>query len=68
MLFTTTIKAIDPKTGELHTWQGPNIEGISFAHAQDWCNNNGLGYCKVDGLLQWTEDMEGNKTEFIFWN
>ena len=49
--YTTTIKAIDPKDGELKTWGGPNIQGITFKDAENYCQNNGLGYCKVDGLL-----------------
>jgi len=28
-LYTTTIQAIDPNTGELKTWQGPHVPGIS---------------------------------------
>ena len=68
MLFTTTIQAVNPHTKELCTFRGPNIESISFDLAQDWCDNNGMGYCKVDGILQWTESMEGKKTQFVFWN
>lgn len=50
-LYTTTIKAISPIDGELKTYGGPNVPGISFADAQNYCENNGLSYCKVDGLL-----------------
>ena len=50
-IYCTTIKAIKPSTGELVNWVGPNVPGISFKDAQDYCENNGLGYCKVDGLL-----------------
>jgi hypothetical protein len=49
--YTTEIKAINPKTGELCTWAGPNIEAISFSDAQEYCDNNYLGYCKVTGIL-----------------
>lgn len=50
-LYVTEIKAIKPSTGELTTYGGPNVPGISFEDAQDYCENNGLGYCKVVGEL-----------------
>lgn len=50
-LYVTEIKAICPKTGELKTYCGQNVPGISFEDAQNYCENNGLGYCKVIGLL-----------------
>ena len=50
-LYSTTIKAISHIDGELKTYVGPNVPGISFADAQNYCENNVLGYCKVDGLL-----------------
>ena len=51
MKYTTIIKAIDPSTGELKKWIGPVIDSISIKHAQQYCNENGLGYCKVIGEL-----------------
>lgn len=50
MKFTTEIKAIG-SDGELHTYNGPIIDSISFNLAQQWCENNGLGYCHVTGIL-----------------
>ena len=50
-LYTTTITAIDPYTGFLTKYTGPNVPGISFTDAQNYCDNNGLGYCQVDGVL-----------------
>lgn len=50
-LYTTKIRAICPKTGELKTYFGQNVPGISFESAQEYCELNGLGYCKVNGLL-----------------
>lgn len=50
-LYITTIKAVSPIDGELKSYEGPNVQGISFEDAQNYCENNGLGYCKVDGLL-----------------
>lgn len=51
MKFTTSIKALDPQTGELKTWCGPHVPGISFNDAEVYCQNNGLGYCKIEGVL-----------------
>jgi len=49
--FTTELRAIDPSDGEIKTWQGPDIDAISFADAQQYCINNGLGYLTVTGIL-----------------
>lgn len=49
--YTTIIKAIDPKDGKLKTYSGPHIPGITFKDAENYCNRNGLGYCKIDGIL-----------------
>lgn len=49
--YATTIFARDPKTKEMKNWVGPNVPGISFQDAQKYCNQNGLGYCHVDGEL-----------------
>jgi len=65
-LFNTEIKAIDPNDGELKYWSGPHIKAISFSDAQRYCNENGLGYCKVIGLLEredeWLDDNSLKKT------
>ena len=50
-LYTTIIKAISPNDGKLKTYGGPNVPGITFKDAENYCELNGLGYCKVDGLL-----------------
>lgn len=50
-LYTTEIYAICPTTGDLKLWAGPHVPGISFADAQNYCETNGLGYCKVTGKL-----------------
>lgn len=50
-LYVTEIKALCPYTGEMKTYGGPEVPGISFADAQAYCENNGLGYCKVIGRL-----------------
>ena len=48
-LYTTTIKAV--VNGEVKSFCGPHIQGISPKDAQDYCENNGLGYCTVTGML-----------------
>lgn len=48
--YTTLIKAIDPQTGELVTWNGPVVPGYSYEDAEMYCQTNGLGYCEVDGI------------------
>lgn len=48
--YTTIIKAIDPKDGQMKTWSGPKVQAKSFAGAARFCQKNGLGYCKVDGM------------------
>lgn len=50
-LYTTEIKAIDPTSGELCSYAGPHVPGLSFADADHYCQTNGLGYCKVVGQL-----------------
>ena len=49
--YTTEIEAINPLTGLITLWCGPNIPAISFSDAEDYCQRNGLGYCRVTGLL-----------------
>lgn len=49
-LFVTEIRAIDPVSGELKTYCGPNVPGIDWADAERYCREN-LGMCKVIGVL-----------------
>lgn len=50
-LWVTEIRAIDPNDGELKTWAGPHVPGITWRFAEEYCQNHGLGYCKVIGEL-----------------
>lgn len=50
-LYTTEIRAIDPRNGLLKTWCGPHVPGISFSDAEEYCQRNGLGYCAIVGRL-----------------
>lgn len=60
--FTTELQAIDPIDGLLKTWQGPHIQAISFADAEAYCNNEGMGYLKVTGILLKEVDDETGET------
>jgi len=57
----TTLHALDPRTGEYCEWFGPVIEAPSMELAKEYCENNGLGYCIVEGELvgEYGVDEEG---------
>ena len=67
-LYTTEIKAICPITGELLTYSGQYVPGISFKDAENYCQQNGLGYCKVTGELIEEVEISGKVTEYKNWN
>ena len=46
--WTTLIRAVDPKDGEIKLWMGPYIPGEDKQEAIKYCQSNGLGYCQVD--------------------
>jgi hypothetical protein len=50
-LWCTEIEAKDPFTGQLKKWCGPEVPGICHNDAERYCQDNGLGYCKVTGEL-----------------
>lgn len=50
-LWVTEIKAYDPYSNELKTYGGPNVPALTHGDAEDYCQDNGLGYCKVLGEL-----------------
>ena len=50
-MYTTIIKAVDPQTGELKTWGGPNIPALTRKGARKYCDTHGLGYCEVSDKL-----------------
>lgn len=50
-MYVTEIQAIDPETGELKVYAGPKIQADNMHEAKEYCKNNGLGYCKVLGVL-----------------
>lgn len=49
--WVTSIKAIDPQDGQMKLWSGPHVPGIDRSDAERYCQENGLGYCSIDGEL-----------------
>lgn len=50
-IWLTEIMAIDPNDGKLKKWCGPDIKAFTPTLAEQYCQQNGLGYCKVIGEL-----------------
>lgn len=50
-MYTTTIKAVDPQTGEMKTWGGPNVPAVTREGARKYCDTHGLGYCEISDKL-----------------
>lgn len=64
--FCTRIMALDPQDGELKHWAGPYVPGINFETAQQYCDQNGLGYCVVIGELESeTNERTGETREYF---
>lgn len=49
--WATEIKAFDPRTDQMKVWGGPNVPGLTKLDAEIYCQENGLGYCKILGEL-----------------
>lgn len=49
--WVTSIYAKSPIDGEIKEYGGPNVPGINVKDAEKYCEENGLGYCKVIGEL-----------------
>jgi len=47
----TEIIANDAKTGVQKKWAGPVVNAINLQDAEYYCQNNGLGYCRIIGEL-----------------
>jgi hypothetical protein len=63
-LFCTRFRAIDPKTGELATWTGPNIPAISWNHAEE-IRDRDYPYLTIDGQLRSEIDQfSDNKIDY----
>lgn len=50
--WSTLIYAKSPLNGELLEYFGPNIEANTYEEAQEYCEQNGLGYCWIRGQLR----------------
>lgn len=49
--WVTYVDAINPFTGQLTNFFGPYVPGDTKEQAEDYCQRNGLGYCRVDSQL-----------------
>lgn len=49
--WVTELKAISPIDGELKRFCGPHVPGFTKKLAEEYCQNNGLGYLFVIGEL-----------------
>ena len=64
-LWTTEIWAYRMGKKELRKWQGPNVPGIDIADAQRYCNENGLGYCRVvSELIAEVDEETGDRVDY----
>ena len=61
MKFTTSIFAIDKRKDNniVVEWSGQLIEADSWLEAEQYCQNNGLGYLCITGV--WVEDISFNR-------
>lgn len=50
-IWATQILAYCPHSRALFHWQGPHVPGIDKADAERFCQENGLGYCRVVGQV-----------------
>lgn len=55
-IFVTEIRAIAAATGEMGTYAGENVEGLSIEDAQSWCDIH-KPYLKVIGRLCMTMEL-----------
>ncbi len=59
--YHSTIKAINPKTGEIESYDGPVVLAAdSFDDAQNWLNTHGFPFAVADGVI-----LGSNYTNYI---
>ena len=63
IFWLTEIIAENPKTREVCKWAGPRVPGIDKQDAQNFCDKNGLGYCRVIG--KFIEEEKQDESEFF---
>lgn len=61
--FATSIKAIDPISGQICDFSGPVIEAKTWSAAETYCQENGLGYCKVTAIIRETPILSDEEAE-----
>ena len=49
--YMTQLRAVCAVTGDMKTFIGPDVPAISFEDADNYCQAQGLGYCRVIGVL-----------------
>lgn len=63
ILWLTEIIAQDPENKKVKKWAGPKVPGINKDDAQNFCNENGLGYCRVVG--KFVEEVGDKKNDYF---
>lgn len=61
--FATSIKAIDPVSGQICDFSGPVIEAKTWSAAETYCQENGLGYCKVTAIIRESPILSDEEAE-----
>lgn len=62
--FTTHLRAINPDTQDLATFEGPYILAEDWDKAEDYIYSNGMGYLVIDGELD-NEDGKMNLVKIV---
>ena len=57
--YITEIQALD-EYGNIQKWAGPKIKAGSFEEAKQYCDDNGLGYCRIVGEFLFESDHSEN--------
>lgn len=65
--WATEILALDPLTGWLTRYIGPNVRGRTRDEATQFCQVNGLGYCRVTNefIAEFDDDDETSLLEWL---
>lgn len=50
-MWMTKVTAIDPFSGDVKTYDGPLIPGVTRMDAEQYCEDHGLEYCEIVGVL-----------------
>lgn len=66
-LWQTEIRAADPKDGILKSWVGPPIPGFDLKDAEEYLENNDMGYMKIVGQIPESEASELQKGMSLYY-